>query len=141
MNTQTQHYDILIGVDRDKFWGYNPRTSTLVLTYSGDVAIVDSDPTHACQQVFERHNRDDRPDGKLGPSLSTGDIVHLVGVGYFEVCSIGFKRIDAPDEIVNDRTWSEVFSDWSENVLRPQIKADRGYMNGDVSMNPFANGA
>jgi len=109
-------YDILINVDRYKHaTGYNPERAKLVLTYSGEIGRGQIAAT--LDDIFYRHNRDDRPDGKLGPSLSHGDVVHLVGEGYFAIGSertTGWRPFDeivAPDDVINDRTWSEVFDE------------------------------
>lgn len=116
------HYDLLINVTRGKYDdGYIADTARLVLTYSGEVGDQNTRMSDALHDIYARHNRDDRPDGKLGPSLSCGDVIHLVGEGYFAVgpdidysdpgrpfVTRGFEEIVAPDEIINDRTWSEV---------------------------------
>jgi YodL-like len=36
-----------------------------------------SDEVRTCEEIFRRHNRDDRPDGRDAPSLSVGDVVTL----------------------------------------------------------------
>jgi hypothetical protein len=45
----------------------------LVLTFTGTVHA--DDPLAACERLFAIHNSDDRPDGRLCPSLSCGDLV------------------------------------------------------------------
>lgn len=53
--------------------------------------------------VYGRHNRDDRPDGQIAPSLSVGDVVAVtdlspdVSTRYYAVDSIGFSSVDAPE--------------------------------------------
>ena len=59
-------------------------------------------------EVFARHNRDDRPDGQLCPSMSIGDVV-VFGEVAMSVDRIGFARVDVdPGDLVPDRTWREV---------------------------------
>ena len=108
MNMDTVHYDVLINCDRYKEDGYQP-AHELVLTYSGTVAWGGIAST--LDTLYERHNRGDRPDGQTGPALSVGDVVHLCGWGYFEASSgSGWGEVVAPDEIENERTWSEVMA-------------------------------
>ena len=59
----------------------------------------------AAERVFIRHNRDDRPDGQLCPSMSTGDVV-VIGEIALTVESVGFTicTVDATD-IVTDVSW------------------------------------
>jgi len=58
--------------------------------------------------IYALHNRDDRPDGRLCPSMSVGDVV-IVGESALSVASIGFIRVAVdPADLIVDRTWSEV---------------------------------
>jgi len=60
--------------------------------------------------LFMLHNRDDRPDGQLCPSMSVGDVI-VIGETAVSVASFGFEvvQLDAND-IINDRTWKEVIA-------------------------------
>jgi hypothetical protein len=60
------------------------------------------------EYLFVVHNRDDRPDGQLCPSMSVGDVVKL-GDEWWTVQDIGFAKVevDATD-LIEDRTWREV---------------------------------
>ena len=60
------------------------------------------------EDVFARHNRDDRPDGQLCPSMSIGDVV-MFGEVAMSVDDIGFARVDVDHaDLVVDRTWRQV---------------------------------
>jgi hypothetical protein len=48
-----------------------------VLTYRGTTPIHLLDDRDAAEWVISRHNRDDRPDGYIGPSFSVGDAIRL----------------------------------------------------------------
>lgn len=64
--------------------------------------------TDALETVFVRHNRDDRPDGQLCPSLSIGDVVVIGDVAY-SVDTFGFTEVTIePADLITDRTWVEV---------------------------------
>jgi hypothetical protein len=60
------------------------------------------------EDVFARHNRDDRPDGQLFPSMSIGDVV-MFGEVAMSVDGLGFARVDVePGDLVVDRSWRQV---------------------------------
>ena len=60
------------------------------------------------EDVFARHNRDDRPDGQLCPSMSIGDVV-MFGEVAMSVDGIGFARVDVdPGDLIVDRNWQQV---------------------------------
>lgn len=62
----------------------------------------------AAEILFMRHNRDDRPDGQMCPSMSVGDLAELDDVAL--TCQSSgweFVRLDGAELIV-DRTWSAV---------------------------------
>ena len=85
----------------------------LVRGWQGD---IDSEPGEVhiaiLERLFMRHNRDDRPDGQLCPSMSIGDVVVLELGGYiheYSVDDIGFVAVRVlPTDLITDRTWSEV---------------------------------
>lgn len=56
---------------------------------SAPVAVV-------LERIFARHNRDNRPDGFLCPSMSVGDVIELDDGTWWSVASCGFVRIDQP---------------------------------------------
>ena len=60
------------------------------------------------EEVFARHNRDDRPDGQLCPSMSIGDVV-MFGEVAMSVDDIGFARVDVDlGDLIVDRSWRQV---------------------------------
>jgi len=65
---------------------------------------VDGDPL---EPIFARHNRDDRPDGRLAPSLSVDDVVAVDG-RFWRVEPIGFDETDEPDA-VDAPTWTDAW--------------------------------
>lgn len=80
----------------------------LVRGWSGE---VDWHPSvnQMLEVLYERHNRDDRPDGQLCPSMSIGDVV-VIGEVAYSVATWGFFGpvvLDAAD-LITDRTWREV---------------------------------
>lgn len=49
--------------------------------YSGTIDVRGGEPVEDIpERLFARHNRDDRPDGQLCPSLSVGDVVVVAEV-------------------------------------------------------------
>lgn len=56
--------------------------------------------TDALNMIFERHNRDDRPDAAYAPSLSVGDVVALdwleESATFHAVDRFGWSFIDGP---------------------------------------------
>lgn len=65
----------------------------------------------ACEQVFIRHNQDDRTDGRVGPSMSVGDVVILrtedCSKG-FACTANGFERIQILDLNIDQRFWIDI---------------------------------
>jgi hypothetical protein len=84
----------------------------LVKGWTGHIAL-DAMTTEAaldaCERIYVLHNRDDRPDGLLCPSLSIGDVTIIGDEAAFSVDDIGFKAVavDRAD-LITDRTWREV---------------------------------
>ncbi len=90
--------------------GYQPG-DVLIAGWAGTVVLDDSlDVFDAAERVFVRHNRDDRPDGQLCPSMSTGDVV-VIGEIALTVETIGFSicTVEAAD-IVTDVAWRDWIS-------------------------------
>lgn len=92
--------------------GYRPG-QRLVRGYRGTVtATTDADGspdlTATAEALFARHNRDDRPDGRMCPSMSVGDVVQFGEVCY-TVAKVGWDPVSLdPADLVTDRTWLEV---------------------------------
>jgi hypothetical protein len=92
------------------FTAYRPRTKLWFDTtrYSVADALGGRDAEHVTDgpvppvldYIYARHNRDDRPDGQLAPSLSVGDVIVLdFGTGrdrFFSVDSFGFTEVEGP---------------------------------------------
>ena len=58
--------------------------------------------------IFTIHNRDDRPDGQLCPSMSIGDVVIIGEVAMtVDVCGFEVVHIDLRD-LITDRKWTEM---------------------------------
>ena len=93
--------------------------------------------------IYARHNRDDRPDGQLAPSLSVGDVIALeFGTGrdrFFSVDSFGFTEVESPmlsdvynagfgnlGELYGESTWSEAMQPYRD---ARQAESDAYYAN------------
>lgn len=75
--------------------GYQPG-DRLTVGWSGTVDVADPfavDQAEVCETVFDRHNRDNRPDGKICPSMSVGDVIVLDDSTCWTVEPIGFRQI------------------------------------------------
>ena len=86
------------------------RGDWLVRGWCDVVASTDPVPRFEvlAEEGFARHNRDDRPDGQLCPSMSIGDVV-MFGEVAMSVDGIGFARVDVDHvDLVVDRTWLQV---------------------------------
>lgn len=81
----------------------------LVRGYTGTIdtdmlAIMD-----AAERVYARHNRDDRPDGQMCPSMSVGDVIVFGHELAVSVDAFGFITVDLdPKDLITDKTWLEV---------------------------------
>lgn len=87
--------------------GYQPG-DVLIAGWAGTVVLDESlDVFAAAELVFVRHNRDDRPDGQLCPSMSTGDVV-VIGETALTVELVGFTicAVDAGD-VVTGVSWCQ----------------------------------
>ena len=93
-------YTNYANVSRPFMRGYEPG-DTLIKGWSGTLD-VDNGWTvnihHLAEDVFMRHNRDDRPDGQMCPSMSVGDVV-VIGETALTVEDMGFRicTVDAAD--------------------------------------------
>jgi hypothetical protein len=84
---------------------YQPGDS-LVRGFAG---VVDAESiADASALLFARHNRDDRPDGQIAPSMSVGDVIEFSECA-LSVADIGFAVVVIADrDRVTDRSWLEV---------------------------------
>jgi len=93
------NYTIFHNLDAGFSRGYQ-QGDRLVKGHEGDVDVSVRTTSVGLNAVYERHNRDDRPDGQTAPSLSVGDVV-LLGETAFTVAWAGFDRVDVdPDDLV-----------------------------------------
>ena len=73
-----------------KFRGYDDDTLELAAT----LLVKDTDDYEAlCERVFALLNADDRPNGKVAPSLSVGDVVTIDGKASYAVEALGFRKL------------------------------------------------
>lgn len=96
--------------------------------------------------IYARHNRDNRPDGQLAPSLSVGDVIALeFGTGrdrFFSVDSFGFTEVESPlltdvynagfgnlGKLYGESTWAEAIKPYRD---ARQAEADAYYANNPV---------
>ena len=63
-----------------------------------DIWLINESLTGLAEIVYGIHNRDDRPDGRMCPSMSVGDVV-VIGEVALSVDLAGFKvvQLDAND--------------------------------------------
>lgn len=112
-------YSILVNVqyDRPGKWHGYVDSDLLCRTWQGEVEVDETQAReidlsdamyHACETLFARHNRDDRPDGQVGPSLSVGDVV-VIGETAFSCEPQGWSLLTArPAFVVTDEPWTAV---------------------------------
>ena len=87
------------------------RGDRLVRGWSGELVVAAGPPlVELAEEVFARHNRDDRPDGQLCPSMSIGDVV-VFGEVALSVDRRGFVRValDAAD-LITGQCWSQMIA-------------------------------
>ncbi len=85
------NYTNYTNVSRPFMRGYEPG-DTLIKGWSGTLDVDNGSTVNIHQlaeDVFMRHNRDDRPDGQLCPSMSVGDVV-VIGETALTVETWGF---------------------------------------------------
>jgi hypothetical protein len=86
--------------------GYEPG-DTMVTGWSGTIDADTLEVHSLAEQLFSRHNRDDRPDGQLCPSMSVGDVV-VIGETALTVEGIGFSICSLdPADVVESLTWRQ----------------------------------
>ena len=72
--------------------------------------LDDTGVLRVLERIYAKHNRDDRPDGRLCPSMSVGDVV-IIGEVAYSVANFGFEPVNVdPADLITDRTWSEVIA-------------------------------
>jgi hypothetical protein len=89
--------------------GYEPG-DRLVKGWEGDITVLDNTGSvdGTLERLFVKHNRDDRPDGQLCPSMSIGDVVELDG-RWHTVADVGFESVTVDVfDLITDKTWREV---------------------------------
>ena len=114
--TTTVAYSNFINVDARFGRPYQPG-DRLVLGHRGQIEVDDaSDLNDIAEQLFVRHNGDDRPDGQLCPSMSVGDVI-LIGETAVSVASRGFHVVHPdPDDLLVDRPWSIVVDEPAPSI-------------------------
>lgn len=93
--------------------GYMPG-DRLVQTYRG--AIDAPDPLDAAWAVVVRHNRDDRPDGRLGPSFSVGDVVAIFHHGreeFWASSGVDLVPIGRPTDVETGKGWVDCLTEYT----------------------------
>ena len=99
--------------------GYEPG-DVLIAGWAGTVTLDESlDVFAAAERVWVRHNRDDRPDGQLCPSMSVGDVVVLGETALtVEACGFSICTVEGAD-VISDRTWRQwIASPDAERIAR-----------------------
>ena len=88
--------------------GYE-KGDTLVRGYTGTIDALDS----AADAIYMKHNRDDRPDGQMCPSLSMGDVINIDGK-WVTVLDFGFGEVTVDPDDITTRSWLEVIREYKE---------------------------
>jgi hypothetical protein len=88
------------------------RGDRLVRGHVGTIEVESGDNVTAiAERLFARHNRDDRPDRRLCPSMSVGDVI-VIGEVVVSVAGVGFQRVDVDaDDLIVDRSWRQVIDE------------------------------
>lgn len=103
----TARYTNYSNLDASFMRPYEPG-DRLVKGWTGETDLAFPHEMRALEEIYFRHNHDDRPDGQMCPSMSIGDVV-IVGEGAWSVDHIGFVPVTVdPADLITDRTWSEV---------------------------------
>jgi hypothetical protein len=76
----------------------------LVKGWCGTITVDDITNVDAVADlIFKKHNRDDRPDGQMCPSMSVGDVV-VIGEVAVTVAVWGWKHVQLDPADVVERT-------------------------------------
>ena len=101
-------YRIYHRIQRPLFGTYRPGDRLWFDSTAYEVpAEEDTGAVELLEQIFYRHNRDDRPDGQIAPSLSVGDLVALdwgtEETTFWAVQRIGWLEVHGPfhHQVVN----------------------------------------
>jgi hypothetical protein len=132
-----QHaYTNYTNVDAGHLRPYQPG-DRLVRGYSGTIDIDPTEPAPAiAERVFVRHNRDDRPDALLCPSMSVGDVV-VIGEIAMSVAGCGFEQVVVDGEdIIVDRNWREVIDELPHRVSDAVHGVLTGWRRSELSRSP-----
>lgn len=113
-------YNYLLLLNTEHFARYHKWLPGIQMlpTYAGTVTIDDNEPHiittqennpfYVCEQIFERHNADNRPNGAVHPSMSVGDAViiwHEDEAPQFYWCaSNGWEHV-VPLPELGERAW------------------------------------
>lgn len=99
--------------------GYRPG-DVLIAGWADQLEVADpTDAAAIAEHLFMRHNRDDRPDGQMCPSMSVGDVV-VIGEIALTVEAVGFSDCSVdPDDIVTGIGWVE----WIDTANALAIRA------------------
>jgi len=117
MSRSVYAYKRYVNIGPNHFAGYKADGpdggDPLVLVFASTIEA--HDPQDALGAVWIRHNRDDRPDGQIGPSLSVGDVVVLQADGQadaqaYSCGGFGWSEVAEPTNI-DPRSWVEATRD------------------------------
>jgi hypothetical protein len=91
-------YTILHNVNFVRGWKANGYEvgDALALGWSGEVPFDGEIDENLLEQIWIRHNRDQRPDRETCPSLSMGDVL-LLNDNAYTVCGIGFRSVSVDE--------------------------------------------
>lgn len=93
-------------------WGEYRPAHRVAFYFRGDIELDDHpDRLAACEALFVKHNRDDRPCGRLGPSLSIGDVIVFGDAAAFAVGRDGFDVVDPAALLLTDGTYLQWLDD------------------------------
>ena len=87
--------------------GYEPG-DRLIAGWTGTVTVDGPPDAFAiAERIWLRHNRDDRPDGQLCPSMSVGDVVVIAETALtVESCGFSIVTVD-PADVVDTIAWRD----------------------------------
>jgi hypothetical protein len=88
------------------------RGDRLVRGHVGTIEVESGDGVTAiAERLFARHNRDDRPDRQLCPSMSVGDVI-VIGEIAVSVAGVGFQQVDVDaNDLIVDRSGRQVIDE------------------------------
>lgn len=102
-------YTLFHNIDGGFQRGYQPgdRLATgWTDTITSEHTLTDPEVAHLAEWLFNRHNRDDRPDGRTAPSLSVGDVI-TIGHLQLTVQREGFTTTTVNPDDYTGTTWLE----------------------------------